>query len=127
MKKNNELECHDICVDGEFETNMCDPHEIITYLEIYFDVDKKFDLNINDEDGTWLNMYAIFNPFEDTLKIKCIISREDNEEGFNYTPSESEASLIKQLITEKVYADCGLSPKEYCNQFIDNGQTMGGM
>ena len=72
MKKNNELECHDICVDGEFEANMCDPHEIITYLEIYFDVDKKFDLNINDEDGTWLNMYAIFNPFEDTLKIKCI-------------------------------------------------------
>ena len=127
MKKNNELECHDICVDGEFETNMCDTHEIITYLEIYFDVDKKFDLNINDEDGTWLNMYAIFNPFDDTLKINCIISREDNEESFNYTPSESEAALIKQLITEKVYAECGLSPKEYCNQFIDNGQTMGGM
>ena len=37
---------------------------------------QKFGINTASEDGTWLNMYAKYNPFADTLRIECEISRD---------------------------------------------------
>ena len=57
MKENKELERNDIAIDRDMEVDYDIGQEIMVYIETWFDVDKKFGLNIADEDGTWLNMY----------------------------------------------------------------------
>lgn len=69
MKENNELERADIAVDRDMEVDCDIGQEITCYIETWFDVDKKFGLNIADEDGTWLNLYGKYNPFEDMLHL----------------------------------------------------------
>lgn len=58
MKENKELERNDIAIDRDMEVDYDIGQEIMVYIETWFDVDKKFGLNIADEDGTWLNMYG---------------------------------------------------------------------
>lgn len=117
MKNNMELERSDIAVDGDMEVDADIGQEITVYIETWFDVDKKFDINISDEDGTWLNMYGKYNPFEDTLRIECEISRDNGSEYFDYTPTEAESQLIKSMITEKIQEKYNLTPQEFCNGF----------
>ena len=124
MKKNKEFERKDICVSSDIEISDDNPHEIIAYLETRFDVDKKFGLNINDEDGTWLNMYAFFNPFEDTLRIQCIISRDDSEETFDYTTTQTESEIIKDLIEETLCQYHAQTPKGFCLGIKDKYEKM---
>ena len=77
MRENMELERGDIEVDTDIQVSDENENEIIAYLETWFDVDKKFHIHTNADEGTWLNMYGIFDPFEDTLRVQCEISRED--------------------------------------------------
>ena len=107
MKENNELERADLVIDRDMEVDCDIGQEITVYIEAWFDADKKFGLNIADEDGTWLNLYGKYNPFEDTLRIECEISREDGSEYFDYTPTEAESKLIKDMIAEK-FGDNGI-------------------
>lgn len=119
MKNNMELERSDIAVDGDMEVDADIGQEITVYIETWFDVDKKFDINISDEDGTWLNMYGKYNPFENTLRIECEISRDNGSEYFDYMPTEEESQLIKSMITEKIQEKYNLTPKEFCGEFYD--------
>lgn len=113
MKENNELERSDIAVDRYMEID--DYGRILTvYLETLFDVDKKFGLHTADEDGTWVNMYGIYHPLADTLEIDCEICRENGNESFAYTPTPSEAQLIKDMIAEEFKKVFGQTPQEYC-------------
>ena len=91
------------------------------------DVDEKFRTHINDEDGTWLNMYGKYNPFEDTLRIECEISRDNGSEYFDYEPTASEAQLMKDMIAEKIMALHAQTPQEFCNGACDDAPTMGGL
>ena len=51
-------------------------HEITVYIETWFDRDKKFNIDTASDDDTWLNMYGRCNPFDDTMRIECEISRQ---------------------------------------------------
>ena len=101
MKENNELERTDIAVDSDMEVDCDIGQEITAYIETWFDVDKKFGINTALDDGTWLNMYAKYNPFVDTLRIECEISRDSGSSYFDYEPTENESQLIKGTITSK--------------------------
>lgn len=65
------------------------------------------------DDGTWLNMYAKYNPFADTLRIECEISRDSGSSYFDYEPTEAEAQLIKGMIAEKLMQGHGRTPQEF--------------
>ena len=117
---NGEFTRDDIVVDPDIEVAYDDENSICAYLETWFDVDKKFGLNINDEEGTWLNMYATYNPTEDTLKIDCLIESEDDEKSFVYEPTEQEAELIKGMITEKIRDVCEMTPEEFLEYYGDD-------
>ena len=101
--------------------------EITVYIEPWFDVDKKFGLDITDEDSTWLNLYGRYNPFADTLHLECEISREDGSEYFDYTPTEAESALIKDMIAEKIREQWNQTPQEFCENCCNEEQTMGGL
>lgn len=125
MTKNNELERKDIVVDRDMDVDCENATEITAYLETWFDVDKKFGTNTKDDDDVWLNMYAKYNPFDDTLRIECEIDKPKGSEYFDYTPTEAEEKLIKDMIAEKIKAEYGQTPQEFCKDFQVNEQKMG--
>lgn len=125
--KNNELERTDLVIDRDMDVDCDSGQEISVYIETWFDVDQKFGHHINDEEGTWLNMYGQYNPFADTLRIECEISRDDGSECFAYKPTAAESKLIKEMITEKIREEYGQTPQEFCEDACDEGMTLGGM
>ena len=127
MKENNELERADIAVDREMEVDCDIGQEITVYIETWFDVDKKFGVQTADDDSTWLNMYGKYNPFEDTLRIECEISRDNGSEYFDYPPTDSEAQLIKEMIADKIREEYHQTPQEFCGETQSETMTMGGM
>ena len=125
MKENKELERSDLVISRDMEVDCDTGQEIIVYIEPWFDVDKKFGLDITDEDNTWLNLYGRYNPFADTLHLECEISREDGSEYFDYTPTEAESALIKDMITEKVREQWSQTPQEFCTEaFRQEGEEV---
>lgn len=127
MKENKELERNDIAIDRDMEVDYDIGQEIMVYIETWFDVDKNFGLNIADEDGTWLNMYGKYDPFEDSLRIECEISRDNGSEYFDYTPTDAESALIKDMIAEKIREQWNQTPQEFCENCCNEEQTMGGL
>ena len=125
MKENNELERKDIAVDRGMDVDGEDTTEITAYIETWFDVDKKFVTSTKDDDDVWLNVYAKYNPFDDTLRIECEIDKPKGSEYFDYTPTETEEKLIKDMIAETIQAEYGQTPQEFCGQFQKREQTMG--
>lgn len=128
MKDNLELEREDMYVDRDIQIDDENGQQIVAYLETLFDVNKKFNLNLDSGAGEWVNMYGIYNPCSDFLTVECVISTDDKNETFYYTPTEAEAKLIKDMITQKIQEEHGQTPIEFC---LDPGstedQTMGGM
>lgn len=129
MKENKELERSDIVVDHDMQVDTDVGQEILAYLETWFDVDEKFGVHTADNDSTWLNMYARYNPFEDTLRIECEIDTDDSSTNryFDYEPTASEAQLIKDMITQKIKDEYGQTPQEFCEETCDEDQSMGGL
>ena len=126
MKDNLELERGDIAIDSDMDVDCDIGQEITVYIETWFDVDKKFDVHTSADDGTWLNMYGKFNPFEDTLRIECEIRRDDGSSYFDYEPTGAESQLIKDMIAEKIKEEYDQTPQEFCEE-ITEGPTMGGI
>ncbi len=118
MKENNELERSDLVVDRDIQIDDNDPYKIVVYLETWFDCDKKFGTDTADFDDKWLNLYAMYNPIEDTLEMEYTVSTDDSSETIAYTPSESEAILIKAMITEKIKEEHGQTPKAFCEEVL---------
>lgn len=127
MKENKELERDDLCVDADMEVDCDIGQEITVYFESWFDVDRKFGTHILDEDGAWLNMYGKYNPFADTLRIECEISRDSESEYFDYEPTAAETRLMKEMIAEKIIEEYRQTPQDFCNSFRDDALKIGGM
>ena len=116
-----------LSIDRDMEVDCDIGEEITCYIYTWFDVDEKFGLRINDEDGAWLNLYGKYNPFEDTLRIECEISRDNGSEYFDYEPTAAESQLIKDMISEKIMEMHGQTPQEFCNDCTVDSPTMGGL
>lgn len=119
MTNGNEFERHNLEIDREMELSDDNPHQIVVYIETWFDVDKKFNIHTDADEGTWLNMYGKYDPYADTLHIDCVISSDDSEETFSYEPTESESALIKSMIAEKIRQVWDKTPLEFCESLQD--------
>lgn len=113
MKENMELERKDIRVDRDIQIDSENKLHIVAYLETLFDVNKKFNLQLDSEAGDWVNMYGIYNPASDFLTIECVICKDDSSKSFFYTPTKEEAKLIKDMIAEKIQEVHGQTPVEF--------------
>ena len=107
MKKNMEFEREDLVVDRDIQLDSDNRQQIVAYLETLFDVNEKFNLQLDSEAGEWVNMYGIYNPLSDFLTVECIISKDNSSESFFYTPTTAESALIKELIAEKIKEQFG--------------------
>ncbi len=121
MKDDLELERSDIRVDCDMEVDCDIGQQITAYIETWFDAAKKFASCTDTTDIDWINMYAKFNPFADTLTMECVVNRGNSMTSFDYTPTPSEAQLIKELITEQLQNTVGKTPKEFCATYYGDG------
>lgn len=123
-----ELTKESMWVDRDIQLDDENKQQIVAYLETLFDVNKKFGLKLDSNAGEWVNMYGIYNPFSDFLTVECVISTDDKNESFFYSPTEAEAELIKDMITQKIQEVHGQTPIEFCNDICSTEeQIMGGM
>lgn len=129
MKDNLELEKDDISIDPQIEVDDENLKQINFMVDAWFDVDKKFGININDEESTWLNIWGFYNPFEDTLKLNCQISRDTGSDWFVYEPTAEEATFIKDMVAKKIEKIHHQTPQEFCQSVWDEEEslTMGGI
>lgn len=113
MTENKELTRYDILIESEIEVADDNPDMIVAYVGVMFNVDDKFGLNIQDNPDAWLNMYAKYDVSEDILMLECVVCA-DEEDTFEYEPTENETELIKAMLEEKLreYYDC--TPQEFC-------------
>lgn len=123
MKSNNELEAKDVRIE-DLETNDEWQSIIVAYMETWFDVDKKFHLDINAQDSTWLNMTVFFDPYKDTVSILCEVDFDDGSEAFYYEPTKNETELLKDMIAQKIQIEEDQTPKEFCEHYFDEEQEM---
>lgn len=103
-----EFEKHHLRVDRDFDI---DHNDIVVYLETWFDVDEKFCINTRDTEN-WVNFYAYYNPFIQTLQLIYIIENSDCEflpDVREYIPSNQEQNLIIQMIEEACKNTVGCS------------------
>ena len=126
MNSNNELTRDDIAIGNDMQIDGDIGQEITAYIETWFDVDKKFGTDTSADD-VWLNMYAKYNPFEDTLRIECEIDKPLDSEYFDYEPTESETQLIKDMIAEKIQSLYEQTPQEFCDSYYDDNISIGGI
>lgn len=112
-------------VDRDMEVDCDIGHQITCYLETWFDVDKKFGTDTAADDDKWLNLYAKYDPFADTLRLEFTVTTADSCEEGEYVPTDAEAQLIKDMISEKLREEYGQTPKEFCEDV--GGIEIGGM
>lgn len=112
MLDNLELESGDIrVVDVLIEE---DNETITGYAETWFDVEKKFGIEL-DRETEWLNMYVSVNPFKDTVRVHLVLRSEDEDKcSPRYTPTENEKKVIYDAVVEAVQ-------KEY-HSYADEGE-----
>lgn len=128
MKENKELEKSDLEIEDDILIDDNNSNVLCVYFATYFDVDKKFGLKTADRDDEWLNLYADYDTEHDSLQIHCAVSNDDDEyRDFEYTPTENEASLIKEMIVEEIQKRFGQTPQEYCAELAEDDFTMGGI
>ena len=123
MKRNGELEAKDIRI-GDLEVDGDEGKEIVAYIETWFDVDKKFCVDTASDDDAWLNMYARYDPFENTLCVECEISRAGGSLYFDYVPTRNEMDLIKDMIAQKLQILYEQSPREFCEEYFGEKEGM---
>lgn len=130
MTENMEMEKKDLNVDPQIEVDDDNPQQINFMLDAWFEVDKKFKIETNGEEGTWLNLWGFYNPFEDTLKLKGQISYDDSSsDWFDYEPTSAESQLIKEMVAAEIEKEYHQTPQEFCEQYMDEpeiGQSQGG-
>ena len=123
MLPNGELTREDIAVDPDMQVDGDVGQEILAYIETWFDVDEKFHVDTSDDD-TWLNMYARYNPFTDSLNITCEISSDSGSDWFDYEPTIAETTIIKELITQKINELYGQTPQGFCEDISDQNPIL---
>ena len=106
MKENMELERKDLVIDRDMEVDCDIGQQITCYIETWFDVDEKFRIRTNADEGTWMNMYGKYNPFADTLRIECVISGDDFSkiQGRFNTRLSLSSSSVDEVIKKRILA-----------------------
>lgn len=127
MKENKELEKNDLVIEDDILIDDNNPNVLCVYFASYFDVDEKFGLNTARRDDEWLNLYADYDTANDSVKVHYTVENDDDFKEYEYTPTESEESLFKEMIVAEIKRRYGQTPSEYCAELAEDDLTMGGI
>lgn len=105
-------------IDPEFIDNQ---PAIEFYVETWFDTDKYFGTEVNDDDDIWINMYIRYN-FE-TGKLSAIYIIVDSNKGdqdFDWELTADEEKMFKKLLDEYAQEDGFKNITEWVEEYKDD-------
>lgn len=95
----NTLEKKDISIREDYDLDF-EKQNMLFPVETWFDVDKKFGVNTNGDEGSWVNLYATYNPCTGEIKIPYTVDTEDGTFGREYIPTDEERDLFRSLMEQ---------------------------
>lgn len=114
----NTLEESDILLRDDFELEF-DKQRILFPIECWFDVDKKFGLNTQGNDGLWVNLYGEYNPCANEVKISYVINADDGTFEREYIPTDTERELFVKLMEQACEQYTGMTCRElYITDYV---------
>lgn len=114
----NTLEESDMLLRDDFELEF-DKQRILFPIECWFDVDKKFGLNTQGNDGLWVNLYGEYNPCANEVKISYVINADDGTFEREYTPTDTERELFVKLMEQACEQYTGMTCRElYITDYV---------
>lgn len=108
----NTFESGDIEIREDIELDI-EHSNLFVVMEEWFDVDKKFGINVNDKDGVWVNIYANYHPFKKEIRMFYDIDTEKGVYEREYIPTDDE----KELLVQKIEQVCEQQTKMSCKEF----------
>ena len=108
----NTFEEKDLKISEDIELDIEEPG-LYVQLEGWFDVDKKFGINTLNDDQVWVNVFSVYNPITNELRMFYDIDTPDNamEREYLYTPEE------KKLLIGMVEQECIKQNNMNCREF----------
>lgn len=114
----NTLEESDMLLRDDFELEF-DKQRILFPIESWFDVDKKFGLNTQGNDGLWVNLYGEYNPCANEVKISYVINADDGTFEREYIPTDTERELFVKLMEQACEQYTGMTGRElYITDYV---------
>ncbi len=102
----------DEIVIGDLEIND-DRSGVSSYIETWFDADKKFGTNVNNDCDSWVNFYAEYFPESRELKCEYFVDTPYDNKCYSYIPTEKEKELIVSLMEEYCQKEENMSISEF--------------
>ena len=108
----NTFEEKDLKISEDIELDIEEPG-LYVQLEGWFDVDKKFGINTLNDDQVWVNVFSVYNPITNELRMFYDIDTPDNamEREYLYTPEE------KKLLIGMIEQTCIKQNDKNCREF----------
>lgn len=114
----NTLEESDMLLRDDFELEF-DKQRILFPIECWFDVDKKFGLNTQGNDGLWVNLYGEYNPCANEVKISYVINADDSTFEREYILTDTERELFVKLMEQACEQYTGMTCRElYITDYV---------
>ena len=62
-----------LVVDDDIQIDEAEAKWIQVAFECWFDVDEKFGTHVHEDDSSWVNLYALYNPWTGELAMDYVI------------------------------------------------------
>ena len=90
----NTFEKKDVDIQEDIELDF-QHSSLFAVVETWFDVDKKFGINVNNDDNVWVNLFADYQPFSGELRIFYDIDADKKAYEREYIPTDENCLYSK--------------------------------
>ena len=113
----NTLERKDVCFSEDLLI-LQSKSAISAVFEAMFDIDKKLGTNTKGKEY-WVEMHAMYHPFDDTIKLEYGIFGGEKEYQRQYIPTDEENKMFTDLIKERCLEKEGMNYYTfYLNDYV---------
>lgn len=118
----NTLEKKDISIREDYDLDF-EEQNMLFPIETWFDVDKKFGVNTDYDEGSWVNLYATYNPCTGEIKIPYTVDTEDGTFGREYIPTDEERDLFRRLMEQSCEKRKKMTCREaYITAYVEHNE-----
>jgi hypothetical protein len=87
--------------------------------ELWFEVDKYFGTETQDDDDTWINFYTNWYP-DGTMKACYVLDSSNSSEEFDWELTDEEKEFFINKMEEYCQQCCGKSLMELWNEYNES-------
>ena len=118
----NTFEKKDMLIRENYDLDF-EEQNMLFPIETWFDVDKKFGVNTNGDEGSWVNLYATYNPCTGEIKIPYTVDTEDGTFGREYIPTDEERDLFRRLMEQSCEKRNKMTCREaYITAYVEHNE-----